>query len=70
LDRRFFSSTRGRIVALLRAATRTVDELADALGLTDNAVRAHLVTLERDGLVEPSGQPRPSSSSPRRTSRC
>src|SRR5688572_21131112 len=30
----------------------TVDELAAALGLTDNAVRAHLVTLERDGLVQ------------------
>jgi predicted ArsR family transcriptional regulator len=58
LDKRFFSSTRGRIVRLLRAASRTVDELADALGLTDNAVRAHLVTLERDGLVEASGQRR------------
>jgi predicted ArsR family transcriptional regulator len=30
----------------------TVDELAAALRLTDNAVRAHLVTLERDGLVQ------------------
>jgi predicted ArsR family transcriptional regulator len=49
LDRRFFSSTRGRIVALLRAASRTVDDLADALGLTDNAVRAHLATLEPSG---------------------
>ena len=58
LDKRFFSSTRGRIVALLRAASRTVDELADALGLTDNAVRAHLATLERDGLVEPRGRRR------------
>jgi predicted ArsR family transcriptional regulator len=28
-----------------------VDELASALGLTDNAVRLHLGTLERDGLV-------------------
>jgi predicted ArsR family transcriptional regulator len=31
----------------------TVEELAAALGLTDNAVRAHLVSLERDGLVQP-----------------
>ncbi len=54
-DQRFFSTTRGRIVALLRRATRTVDELADVLGLTDNAVRAHLATLERDGLVQQSG---------------
>jgi len=51
-DQRFFASTRGQIVALLRRATRTVNELADALGLTDNAVRAHLATLERDGMVE------------------
>jgi len=49
--RRFFTSTRGRIVVLLRRASRTVDELAQELGLTDNAVRAHLATLERDGLV-------------------
>jgi predicted ArsR family transcriptional regulator len=54
-DRRFLRSTRGRIVELLRRASRTVDELAQALGLTDNAVRAHLATLERDGLVQQRG---------------
>jgi predicted ArsR family transcriptional regulator len=54
-DQRFLASTRGRIVALLRRASRTVDELARALGLTDNAVRAHLATLERDGLVQQRG---------------
>jgi predicted ArsR family transcriptional regulator len=51
----FFTSTRGRIVTLLRRASRTVDELAQALGLTDNAVRAHLATLERDGFVKQRG---------------
>ncbi len=51
----FFASTRGRIVLLLRRAARTVDELAAALGLTDNAVRGHIATLERDGLVEQQG---------------
>src|SRR5947209_3928354 len=55
LDRRFFATTRGRIVALLRGAAGTVDELAQTLGVTGNAVRAHLSTLERDGLVEPRG---------------
>jgi predicted ArsR family transcriptional regulator len=55
LDERFFDSTRGRIVNLLRAATRTVNELAEELRLTDNAVRAHLLSLERDGLVRQSG---------------
>ncbi|MDQ3804404.1 MAG: ArsR family transcriptional regulator [Acidobacteriota bacterium] len=54
-DKRFFESTRGRIVTLLRGAARTVDELAVELDLTDNAVRAHLLTLERDGLVRQSG---------------
>ncbi len=51
-DERFFSTTRGRIVQLVRGAPRTVDELARALDLTDNAIRAHLATLDRDGLVE------------------
>jgi predicted ArsR family transcriptional regulator len=54
-EKRFLESTRGRIVALLRRASRTVDELAAALDLTDNAVRAHIATLERDGLVEQRG---------------
>ncbi|HZE71798.1 MAG TPA: ArsR family transcriptional regulator [Pyrinomonadaceae bacterium] len=55
LDRRFFESTRGRLVTLLRGTTKTVNELAEDLGLTDNAVRAHLLSLERDGLVKQSG---------------
>ena len=55
LGRRFFESTRGRIVTLLRGSACTVNELAEKLGLTDNAVRAHLLTLERDGLVRQSG---------------
>jgi predicted ArsR family transcriptional regulator len=54
-DERFFASTRGQVAMLLRHGDRTVEELAQALGLTDNAVRAHLATLERDGLVRQSG---------------
>lgn len=50
-DERFFASTRGRVVTMLRPGHRTVDDLATELGLTDNAVRAHLASLERDGLV-------------------
>jgi predicted ArsR family transcriptional regulator len=49
---RLLTSTRGQIIALLRRAPATVGELAAALGLTDNAVRAHLSAMERDGLVE------------------
>ena len=54
-DDRFWTSTRGRIILLLRRESRTVNELAEALGLTDNAVRAQLTALERDGLVRQSG---------------
>ena len=52
---RFFESTRGRVATLLRRGPMTTEELAKALGLTDNAVRAHLATLERDGLVKAEG---------------
>jgi predicted ArsR family transcriptional regulator len=55
LGARFFESTRGRIVALLRGTSGTVSELAAKLGLTDNAIRAHMATLERDGLVRQQG---------------
>ena len=54
-DQRFLSTTRGQVVALLWRAPRTVEELAVALGVTDNAVRTHLSSLERDGLVRQSG---------------
>lgn len=55
LDARFFASTRGRVILQLRDSTMTVNELADAMGITDNAVRAHLLALERDGLVSQRG---------------
>ena len=55
---KFFETTRGRIVDLLRRGARTVDELAEALSLTDNAVRLHLTALERDGFVRTIGQRR------------
>jgi predicted ArsR family transcriptional regulator len=54
-NRRFWESTRGRIVTLLRRGSHTVNELAAALELTDNAVRAHLTAMERDGLIHHSG---------------
>ena len=60
-DERFFESTRGQIVTLLRRSRRTVEELARALGLTDNGIRAHLAVLERDGIVRQRGSVRRSS---------
>lgn len=54
-DPRFLSTTRGQVVALLWRAPRTVEELATSLGVTDNAIRTHLSSLERDGLVRQRG---------------
>jgi predicted ArsR family transcriptional regulator len=57
-DRNFFESPRGRMVTLLRRGGLTVDELATGVGLTNNGVRAHLATLERDGIVRQRGSVR------------
>lgn len=54
--RRLFRTTRGKIILLLRHEPRIVADLAGELNLTDNAVRAHLVNLERDGLVHQVGE--------------
>ena len=60
-DDRFFESTRGQIVTLLRRSGLTVEELARSQGLTDNGVRAHLAVLERDGIVRQRGSVRRAS---------
>jgi predicted ArsR family transcriptional regulator len=52
LPRRYFAGTRGRILTLLRRESRTVDELAQALEVSGNAIRVQLTALERDGLVQ------------------
>ncbi|HEX6123643.1 MAG TPA: helix-turn-helix domain-containing protein [Ktedonobacterales bacterium] len=61
-DRRFFATTRGQLVRELRRGARTVDDLARALDLSDNAIRAHLATLERDGLIREAGLRRTATS--------
>lgn len=53
---RFLSSTRGQVIRLLRRGRASVSDLAGVLQLTDNAVRSHLSTLERDRLVRPAGK--------------
>ncbi len=55
VDKRFFESTRGQLILLLRDGNKTVNELATWLNLTDNAVRSHLLSLERDGFVKQTG---------------
>src|SRR5215212_1383111 len=54
-DEKFFETTKGRVLALLRRGSRTVEELARALGITDNAIRTHVAALERDGVVQQRG---------------
>jgi predicted ArsR family transcriptional regulator len=58
------SSSRGRIVAMLKSGARTADEIATGLRLTAAAVRAHITAMERDGIVQRaeqrSGTTRPS----------
>ena len=50
-DSKFLLTTRGQIVAELRRGSRTVEDLRKTLGITDNAVRAHLASLEADGII-------------------
>ena len=51
-DSRFFQSTRGKIVtALRRRHSASAVDLAEAFGLSTNAVRQQLLALERDGYV-------------------
>src|SRR4051794_17081376 len=45
------ATTRARLIALLRRGRQSVEELAAALGVTDNAVRAQLQTLQREGVA-------------------
>lgn len=51
-ETRFFSTTRGRIVAELRRRRRaSALELAETFALSTNAVRRHLSSLQEQGLV-------------------
>ena len=54
-ERQIGGKTRGRIISLLRRSTRTVEEIADDLDVTNNAARAHLQLLEREGIIVASG---------------
>lgn len=54
-QRQLEKNTRNRVIALLRRGERSVEELAGSLGLTDNAVRAHLAALERENVVRSVG---------------
>jgi len=49
-------STRDRIIRLLLKEQQTVETLAQALGVTRNAVRAQIALLQRDRIVEVQGE--------------
>ena len=55
MSRTVLRATREEIIRLLRRAKQSVNDLAKALRLTDNAVRANIARLERDGLVTEAG---------------
>jgi predicted ArsR family transcriptional regulator len=50
------TGTRNRIIQLLRKRTYTVEDLAKELGVTENAIRAQIALLLREGFVEPAGE--------------
>jgi len=64
LRKQLLDSSRGRIVTLLRGTHGlTADDIASNLGLTRSAVRAQLSGMERDGVVQRTGQ-RPGTTRP------
>lgn len=54
-ERQIGGPTRGRVIALLRRGRSTVEEIASALRVTDNAVRPQLQLLEQEGIVRATG---------------
>src|SRR5580765_9029076 len=63
---RLTGETRAKLLNLLRRSRQTITALADALHLTDNAVRTHIAALERDGIVEQVGSQRGTGGKPAR----
>lgn len=48
---RLVGGTRQDVLELLLRADRTVQEIADEIGISANAIRGHLAAMERDGLI-------------------
>lgn len=63
---RLLGETQAKLLGLLRRSRRTITGLAEALGLTDNAVRMHIAALHRDGIVEQVGTQRDTGGKPAR----
>jgi len=63
LRKQLLDTSRGRIVTLLQHGGLTVADIASALRLTANAVRAQITAMERDGVVQRLGR-RPGTTRP------
>jgi len=63
---RLLGETQLQLLSLLRRSRQTITTLAEALGLTDNAVRMHIAALHRDGIVEQVGTQRDTGGKPAR----
>ena len=63
---RLSGETTSKLLGLLRRSRLSINALADALHLTDNAVRTHIAALERDGIVEQVGTQRETGGKPAR----
>lgn len=59
--------TRARLLRLVRRAALSIAELAEALDISENAVRTHVAAAERDGLVRQAGTRRSTGGKPART---
>lgn len=60
----FLGGTRSRLLRMLRRSERSINELAGALGITENAVRMHVASMQRDGMVQPAGVERATGGKP------
>lgn len=63
---RLTGDTQARLLGLLRRSRQTITSLANALALTDNAVRLHIAALRRDGIVADVGKQRDTGGKPAR----
>lgn len=61
---RLLGGTRAQLLRLLRRSHRSINELATGLGITDNAVRTHIASMQRDGMVRSAGVERATGGKP------
>jgi predicted ArsR family transcriptional regulator len=63
---RLTGETQAKLLGLLRRSHRTITDLSQALGLSDNAVRTHVAVLRRDGIIQDVGTQRETGGKPAR----